>query len=420
MASSKNGTAARGNDVLHITAVEIKGFKSIVSQLVKLGRLNVLIGANGAGKTALLEAIGVLGAAADGRVDDAELMRRGVRPGVPRLYRGSFSDQKAPRAIVLNASSVDGVRYQATLDNPMESAASPWRYSAESITVGRKNLFTRAPRGANFWDKKGKKRSFKPSDSYRGLTGMPSPFGPYPEAVVRLLGALREYVIYDPQTATLRGTQTDSMQRDPLGLQGGRLAEAVFLLRRDGRKFGDLNMRELLQAIDWMADVGSQSPTPDLISPSIPAASEIVRFKDRYMRDGRNELSAYDASEGVLFLLFAFALLFHPRSPRFFAVENIDHALHPRLARYVVRTMADHVKRAGKQILLTTHNPLVLDGLRLADDDIRLFTVDRDASGHTEVRRVEYSEALERATASGLTLSAMWTQGILGAVPNLG
>jgi hypothetical protein len=305
------------------------------------------------------------------------------------------------------------------LDNPLDSAASPWRFSAESIQFEKRKLFTRAPRGANFWDKRGKKKSFKPSDPYRGLSGMPSPFGPLPDAVERLLVALRGFVIYDPQTAVLRGTQTDLMQRDPLGLQGGRLAEAVAFLRRDEKRYGDLEMRELLQAIDWMADVDSQSPTSDLVSPSVPAASAIVRFKDRYMREDRNDLSAYDASEGVLFLLFALALLFHPRSPHFFAVENIDHALHPRLARYVVRTMADHVGRSGKQVLLTTHNPLVLDGLRLADDDIRLFAVERNADGHTEVSRIEYTDALAKAEASNLTLSAMWTQGVLGAVPNL-
>jgi predicted ATPase len=423
MGAKKNGEGGNekhGNDALGVASVEIKGFKSIVKQSIELGRLNVLIGANGAGKTALLEAFGVLGAAADGRVDDAELMRRGVRPGVPRLYRGAFADRAAPRAIVLNASSSSMARYQATLDNPLESAASPWRFSAESIHFEKKRLFTRSPRGANFWGKKGKKKSFKPSDPFRGLSGMPSPFGPLPDAVERLLASLREFVVYDPQTAVLRGTQTDIMQRDPLGLQGGRLAEAVALLRKDERRYGDLEMSELLQAIDWMADVDSQSPTPDLISPSIPVVAEIVRFTDRYMREDRNELSAYDASEGVLFLLFAFALLFHPRSPRFFAVENIDHALHPRLARYLVRTMADHVKHAGKQILLTTHNPLVLDGLRLADDDIRLFAVDRNADGHTEVTRIEYTDALAKAEESGLTLSAMWTEGVLGAVPNLG
>src|SRR4051812_16606345 len=94
-----------------IRSVTIDGFKSIRDQTIELGRLNVLIGANGAGKSALLEAIGVLGAAAYGRVDDLELIRRGVRPGVPRLYKSAFSEERLPRVIKLSADSSGGTGY---------------------------------------------------------------------------------------------------------------------------------------------------------------------------------------------------------------------------------------------------------------------------------------------------------------------
>ena len=35
-------------------------------------------------------------------------------------------------------------------------------------------------------------------------------------------------------------------------------------------------------------------------------------------------------------------------------------------------------------MFLTTHNPLVLDGLDLSNDDIRLFSVDRDKNGQAD------------------------------------
>lgn len=96
----------------------------------------MLIGANGSGKTALLEAIGVLGAAADGRVDDVELLRRGVRPGVPKLYKNAFADlPRLPRVIKLRAESTFGNYYSVSLDNPKDSPATPWRFSTE--TLGR-------------------------------------------------------------------------------------------------------------------------------------------------------------------------------------------------------------------------------------------------------------------------------------------
>ena len=50
-----------------IRKVDIRGFKSIYSTTIELGRVNCFIGANGVGKSNLLEALGVLGAAANGR-----------------------------------------------------------------------------------------------------------------------------------------------------------------------------------------------------------------------------------------------------------------------------------------------------------------------------------------------------------------
>ena len=64
-----------------IRKLKIQGFKSIYSESILLGRINCFIGANGAGKSNILEALGVLGAAANGVVDDESLLRRGVRAG---------------------------------------------------------------------------------------------------------------------------------------------------------------------------------------------------------------------------------------------------------------------------------------------------------------------------------------------------
>ena len=42
---------------VRIERVRIEAFKSIIDQTLELGRLNVLIGANGSGKSALMEAL---------------------------------------------------------------------------------------------------------------------------------------------------------------------------------------------------------------------------------------------------------------------------------------------------------------------------------------------------------------------------
>lgn len=116
--------------------------------------------------------------------------------------------------------------------------------------------------------------------------------------------------------------------------------------------------------------------------------------------------------------MFLLALVSHPRTPRLFAVDNFDHALHPRLAARLMRMVSTQLLLDGKrQMLLTTHNPLVLDGLDLSDDRIRLFAVERDDIGATRIIRIELSAELLAQAERGLSLSRLWVMGRLGAVP---
>lgn len=75
--------------------------------------------------------------------------------------------------------------------------------------------------------------------------------------------------------------------------------------------------------------------------------------------------------------------------------------------------------RPAWQILLTTHNPLVLDGLPLQDDRVRLFTVSRTNSGRTSVRRVEVDASLREKAEQGWSLSRLWVMGHLGGVADV-
>ena len=52
----------------------------------------------------------------------------------------------------------------------------------------------------------------------------------------------------------------------------------------------------------------------------------------------------------------------------------------------------------------------------ICDDDIRLFTADRNKHGHVEIRRVQVSEKLLKMDQS---LSRLWINGVLGGVPEL-
>jgi predicted ATPase len=139
------------------------------------------------------------------------------------------------------------------------------------------------------------------------------------------------------------------------------------------------------------------------------------------MSPKHNVLSGYDASEGALVTLFLAVLAVHPKAPAFCAVDNADHGLNPGLASSLIKHVADWLLENGsqRQLLITSHNPAVLDGLPLQDDRVRLFTVDRDNRGKTIVKRIIVDDKLRAFAAKGWTMSRLWMNKLIGGMPNV-
>lgn len=389
-----------------IREFEIRSFKSLEGVSIELGRINVFIGANGRGKSNLLEALGVMGASASGRVDDESLLRRGVRPGLPVLYKSSFRNSRQPDAIQFAAASGDA-KYSVSLFNPLTDPEPAWRFKTESLYGDGRKLVGRSPAS---------RLNLDPAFGYTALKAVE--MAPNSSAS-RLINELRQYAIYSPDTSTLRGLDTDPQTREPIGLGGGRLAEAVQSIMRQGptpQLISALNSVRTM--IDWMGGFVVSSPYEVPVSKNIPQPTKILRFRDKYMADKRNYLSGYDASEGALYVLFMFVLAHHQDAPPILAVDNFDHALNPRLAMALTRKLCDWVlMQENRQFLLTSHNPLVLDGLPLGNDEVRLFTVERSHLGKTMIRRIEIDDQLIQAAEDGIPLSQQWVTGSIGGVP---
>ena len=128
------------------------------------------------------------------------------------------------------------------------------------------------------------------------------------------------------------------------------------------------------------------------------------------MAKRRNTLSGYDASEGALYVLFMLVLSVHGQSPSILAIDNF--------ARALTRIFVARALENGRQVFLTTHNPLVLDGLALDDPRVRLFTVSRDPKGHTKVSAVPVRDLAALKKKHGeFALSNLWIAGRLGGMP---
>jgi predicted ATPase len=395
-----------------ITKITIESFKSLENVEIKLGNLNVFVGANGSGKSNLLEAIGVLSAAADGKVTDQTLLQRGVRPGVPKLYKSAFptTDKRQLSHISFSGSS-DEAHYDVSLNNPMADPSPAWKFKTELLERGTVKLASRGP------------NSRIKSNTDNGLAALKAVELNEDDAALVLIRRLQNYVIYSPTTPVLRGVAPETQPRQPLGLSGGRLPEAVLELLKSRSE----NLRteaicsEALSLISWAKGYGSAPATHLPLSPSASSSPRVIRFVDKYMMESRNVLSGYDASEGALLILFLAVLAAHPKSPSFFAVDNADHGLNPGLATVLMKHFSDWIlsSQDQRQILMTSHNPAVLDGLPLQDDRVRLFTVDRDNKGKTVIKRVVVDQKLLDMSAKGWTLSRLWMNKLIGGMPDV-
>ena len=395
-----------------IQKLSVKGFKSLILDApIELGRVNCFIGANGVGKSNILEALGVLGAAANGVVDDESLMRRGVRAGVPRLYKSSFASVRTPAHIGLDAISSMGANYRVSLLNPLESPEPSWSYKTERLFDGCSEIIASGVRSS---------KNLNPTAGLAALKRVELEEGNTAASLVR---TLQEYAIFCPNTPTLRGINPDPQSRRPVGLNGGLVAEGFDQLGKHLESLGEQGeelLDQVLDLMDWVQDVDVTTQAGSLLSPKVPRTKNLIRFTDRFMAKSRNELTAYDASEGALYILFAATLCLHPYSPRIFAIDNLDQALNPRLLINLVRNLAVWLKAADpdRQLLFTAHNPAVLDGLDLSDSNTRLFAVERNNKGMTKIRRIELSDKLLEMN-SQYPLSRLWLMGHLGAVPNV-
>ena len=354
----------------------------------------------------------MLSAAANGKVDDQALLARGVRPGVPALYKSAFPARPGTRILphLSFGASNAYASYGVTLHNPLKDPLPEWRFKSESWAGPTGKLVGRSPASR---DKRNPELGMAAREAVDVSGG----------AALELLKLLQRYVIFSPATSVMRGVVPELQPRQPVGLSGGNLPRAVLNLlkqrRQDEHSAGVCN--DLLGLVDWADRIGVSRADRLSLSPSASTSDVVLRFHDKYMRKGSSPISAYDASEGALYALFLGVVAGHNNSPKLCAVDNADHGLNPRLARSLIEHLCRWYLEANepRQLLLTTHNPLVLDGLPLQDERVRLFTVSRTNTGRTSVRRVEIDDDLLERARKEWSLSRLWVMGNLGGVPNV-
>lgn len=417
--------------------IKIRGFKSIRQHdPIEFGRVNLFIGGNGVGKSNLLEALGMLSACFGPDITSNELQKRGVRLSVPTLFKSAFKNYDLRANFDFGVQFDHGIKYDVSIT--ASSASEDLNFFSEHLLVDNEKIFGRSNHG--FSVRNGvDKRLVKDIKKTRGLWDRFQDIASISQEQEDELNAITNFAIYSPQTAFLRGTELEISQTRPLGLSGGGLAAAassvISILTKSSK--GDtayynflMDVLGLVWAPGWTDEVRVRPIDPNVVSSQVKAQESTLYFRDMHMSKSRNMLSAFDSSEGTLYLLFVAILLLHPDAPKVFALDNIDNALNPsitkRLLETIIRTACGgscHEKSKGpEQVFLTSHNPTSLDAFDIFNPDQRIFVVARDSrDGSTKITRLEppsqYSRADWIKASNGKNLSELWIEGkIKGAL----
>ncbi len=400
-----------------LTDLRIRNFKSIRDASLAPGRVTVLIGENGSGKSNFLEALAMAGAGLGDRLDNEFLVSRGIRVTEPKFMHSAFSREN-DETLHLDLA-YGGNKRGLQLRHDEIGPYSQWEKTGGGPDEldGDDRVFkidySQGDKGAKLMllrenGEVAHVEFFDPGNMQGIIQRISDWHHENARARHERLRPLLDYIIYSPENTALRTFEVEG-QIQPLGIKGEGLFKLLKSLRDDAARITEI--KEQMGVLDWFADF--RLPT------DAAPYERHLEIRDRYIADASGDPLAYfdqvSANEGFLFLLFYFSLFVSPDTPKLFAIDNIEASLNPKLCMELTRRLVELAKKHDKQVIMTTHNPSVLDGLDLQDDEQRLFTISRNSKGHTRARRVHAPTPL--AGEPPVPLSEAFSRGLLGGLP---
>lgn len=402
-----------------VKEIKIQNYKSVQDLTLELGRINVLIGANGCGKSNILEAIAFGSAAAEDKLDKEFLSARGIRVTDPKAMKSGFDKKYKNKDVVIEYESTFGNNCKLFIEND-GTPYTQWKVSNTQfvwdedndhlnkeieIDINLLNFFEKYFKKSNVLNQKLIVDKINSSFTKGQIIEVSNFFKNLSINVLNEDANLFNFLIYAPENTYLRKFE-DEERTSPLGIRG----EGLFDLLNEMNQNQPEEFQEIienLELIDWFD--GFEIPK-DLVF-----TERRIRIKDRFLEEGLQYFDQRSSNEGFLFLMFYFALFISKYTPKFFAIDNIDASLNPKLCIELIKILTKLAKKHDKQVIFTTHNPAILDGLNLNDDEVRLLVVNRNIYGHTKVKRVLKKEMPEGVEP--LRLSEQFLRGYLGGLP---
>lgn len=406
-----------------LSSFTIENFKSYrEAASLKLAPLTVLIGANAAGKSNAIEALRLLSWIAAG--NRLGTVRHALQER-ERAVRGTISDIACSglRSFSLSCETddPDWNRYSITIETREDedlhirnerltgSGRSSWVPLFEVVAPSEGALGDMYVAYNNF-ARGGKKPQIRCSDQMAVLCQLMSPAPFYrghktaqekiPAATGRFHQHLANVAFLDPRPSLMRGYSFKT-ERDLTG-SGANLSGVLYNLCRETEK-----KRELLEFVRALPE---QDVTEiDFIETT--RGEVMLGLCETF--GGR--AAPYDAtllSDGTLRVLAIAAAVLSAAPGGFVVIEEIDNGVHPSRAAGLLAQVSRIAKTRGLRVLISSHNPALLDAL---PDDAAphvVFCYRHPEDGSSRLVRLmdlpDYPELVARGSVGHLM-----TQGII-------
>jgi predicted ATPase len=348
-----------------IDRVHFENFKSLANLTLELGRFTVLVGANGCGKSSVLQAIHLLsqtGIKTDGETEALHGRFGSIYGGLRAPQRIIYRGEAGKITLAMRGSDGDELRVVLNVSDPASALF------AVDVDVGPD-----APLHAGI-----------------------SPFGRWTEKLAALLVhdrvrrfAPAAYLHLDASEMVLTSVPEDEVPRmepDGSGLASvlawmkGAAEDEIALITSDLRKVvaGVKRIRTLPERV-------TRQQTEKLVIDGQPVFRPVTetRLGDRFSIefDDGPEVPADLLSEGTVLALGLLTKLREPSRPRLILLDDIDRGLHLAAQAKLVEVLRGLMTLDPElQIVCTTHSPYLLDLFEPAD--VRVLALDSARRTH--------------------------------------
>jgi predicted ATPase len=357
--------------------IQIAGFKSIRDQTLDLRSLNVLIGANGAGKSNFIEVFRLL----------HEIVDQNLQLFVGRAGGGD-------RLLHFGSKATDEMLFHLWFSkNAYRCRLLP--AAGGSLVFGEERIHYRYPTTGYDYDVslgQGHKETLLKDEAAIHGSGSIASY------VIAAVEDWKVYHFHDTSAAARVKQTTDLADNAALRADAGNLAAFLYRLQEtDAPVF-----RNITETIRLVAPFfGNFDLRPDRLNP------EKIRLEWR--EKGADEyFDAHALSDGTLRFLCLATLLLQPEPPTTLLIDEPELGLHP----YAIVVLADLLRSAAErtQVIVSTQSVTLVN--QLSPEDV--IVVDRDEQ--QSVFRRPSSTGLE-SWLDGYSLGELWEKNVLGGRP---